>query len=295
MKLQAGMVALGGILFAASPVTSQDISNAQISAEHVSGGIHMLIGPGGNIGVSAGPDGILIVDDQFTPLADKIRTSLAELGGSEVSFVLNTHWHPDHTNGNEVFGREAPIVAHVNVRRILMSGAHVLGRDVPAAPSEALPIVTFGDSLSIHFNGEEIRVVHYPHGHTDGDAVVFFMGSNVVHMGDDFFTGRFPFVDLGNGGSVQGLAANVAAVLDRIPENAKIIPGHGDLAGVGEMREYHEMLTESLALVGEAVERGETLQQIQAAGVPERWQPWGSGFINTDQWLGIVYNSLSLD
>ena len=293
MKLRAGIAALAAVIFAASPVAALDAANIQIHAEHVSGGIHMLTGSGGNIGVSAGPDGILIVDDQFAPLADKIKAALAELGDSEVSFVLNTHWHPDHTNGNAVFGREAPIVAHVNVRRILETGAHVLGRDVPPSPAEALPVVTFGDSLSIHFNGEEIRVIHYPNGHTDGDAVIFFLGSNVVHMGDDFFTGRFPFVDLGSGGSVQGLADNVAAVLHRISPDARIIPGHGRLSGVTELREYNEMLTESLTLVGAAIERGENLEQVLAAGVPERWQGWGSGFISTEQWLTIVFNSLS--
>jgi glyoxylase-like metal-dependent hydrolase (beta-lactamase superfamily II) len=293
MKLRAGIAAMGGVLFAASPIAAQDAANVQIHAEHVSGGVHMLTGSGGNIGVSAGSDGLLIVDDQFAPLADKIKASLAELSDSDVSFVLNTHWHPDHTGGNVVFGRAAPIVAHSNVRRILMSGAHVLGRDVPPAPPEALPVVTFGDSVSIHFNGEEIRVIHYPHGHTDGDAVVFFFGSNVVHMGDDFFAGRFPFVDLGNGGSVQGLADNVAAVLDRLASDTKVIPGHGPLSGKDDLHEYHEMLTESIALVSGAIERGESLEQVLAAGVPERWEAWGSGFISTEQWLTAVFTSLS--
>ncbi|MEN8143525.1 MAG: MBL fold metallo-hydrolase [Gemmatimonadota bacterium] len=295
MKLQAGTALLAGVLLAASPAMGQDMADAQIQAEHVSGGIHMLIGPGGNIGVSVGPDGVLIVDDEFAPLADKVKAALAELGGPGVGFVLNTHWHPDHIGGNAAFGREAPIIAHVNVRRILMSGASVLGQDVPPAAPEALPVVTFADSLSLHFNGEEIRVVHYPRGHTDGDAVIFFLGSNVVHMGDNYFAGMFPFVDLGNGGSVQGVADIVAALLDRISPDARIIPGHGPVSDKDGLREFHEMLTASLALVGEAIERGETVEQVQAAGVPERWQVWGSGFINTDHWLATVYDSLSQD
>ncbi len=293
MKLRARIAVMGGFLFAASPVVAQDAANVQIHAEHVSGGIHMLTGSGGNIGVSAGPDGLLIVDDQFAPLADKIKAALAALSDSDVSFVLNTHWHPDHTDGNVVFGREAPIIAHVNVRRILETGAHVLGRDVPPAPPEALPVVTFGDSLSIYFNGEEIRVIHYPNGHTDGDAVIFFLGSNVVHMGDHFFPGRFPFVDLGNGGSVQGTADNVAAVLGRVSPDTRIIPGHGSLSNRADLAASRKMLIQVRDRVRKLLEDGLDRDQVVAAApTKDHDDAFGGGFMTPARFTAIVYESL---
>ena len=160
----------------------RDFSDVEIKTIHAAGNIYMLEGRGGNIGVSVGSDGILMVDDQFEPLADKIEAALKKLSDGQLKFVLNTHFHGDHTGGNEVFGPTAPIIAHTNVRERLK---------VKLSP-EGLPIITFDTSLSIHFNGEEIRVIHFPKGHTDGDSVIFFTGANVVHMGDHFFSGRFP-------------------------------------------------------------------------------------------------------
>jgi glyoxylase-like metal-dependent hydrolase (beta-lactamase superfamily II) len=217
-------------LVAGAAPAQQDFSKVEMKATHVAGGIHMLEGSGGNIGVSVGRDGILIVDDQFAPLADKIRAALQKLGEGKLRFILNTHWHGDHTGGNAVFGPEAPIIAHANVRRRLESGMDAPGRQVPPAPREALPVVTFDHSLSIHFNDEEIRAIHFAHGHTDGDSVIVFTKSNVVHMGDHFFNGKFPFVDLASGGDVEGYARNVEAVIKQVPADAKVIPGHGPLA-----------------------------------------------------------------
>ncbi|HKR60894.1 MAG TPA: MBL fold metallo-hydrolase, partial [Pyrinomonadaceae bacterium] len=186
------------LVLAVPVVQAQDFSKVEITATKVNGNIFMLQGQGGNIGVSVGADGILIVDDQFAPLADKIKAALKTLGEGKLKFVLNTHWHGDHTGGNAQFGPEAPIIAHDNVRRRLATEqkSEFFKRTTPASPKEALPVITFDKSLSVHFNGEEIKVIHFPQGHTDGDSVIFFTTSNVVHMGDDFFVARFPFVDL---------------------------------------------------------------------------------------------------
>ena len=210
-------------------VAQDDFSKVEIKATKISGNVYMLEGSGGNIGVSVGTDGILIVDDQFAPLAEKIRAALKTLGDGKLKFILNTHWHGDHTGGNAQFGREAPIIAHDNVRKRLSTEqrSELFKQTTPASPKEALPVITFDQSLSVHFNGEEIRVIHFPHGHTDGDSVIFFTTSNVVHLGDDFFAGRFPFVDLESGGSVQGLTKNIADIIPKIPAGAKLIPGHG--------------------------------------------------------------------
>jgi glyoxylase-like metal-dependent hydrolase (beta-lactamase superfamily II) len=280
--------------FAPRAIAQQDMSDVEITATYVAGNVYMLQGRGGNIGVSVGPDGALLVDDQFAPLADKIRAALAGMveGEIDLKFVLNTHWHGDHTGGNIAFGPEAPIIAHANVReRLATRQERALGVIEPSPP-KALPVITFGDSVSIHFNGEEIRAIHLPHGHTDGDAVVYFSGSNVVHMGDDFFSGRFPFVDLSSGGSVQGLVVAVRGVLERLPPDVKIIPGHGPLSGREDLEAYLEMVEESLALVSVGIEAGKSLKELQAAGMPDQWADWGGGFINSDRWIEILYRSL---
>ena len=269
-----------------------DFDKVEIKTTKVAGGVYMLEGSGGNIGVSAGADGLLIVDDQFAPLAGKIRAALKQLSPGPLRFVLNTHFHFDHTNANPVFGREATIVAHANVRRRLTADAVVLGETYKALPKEGLPVVTYDTTVSLHFNGEEIRVVHFPAGHTDGDSVVFFTASNVIHMGDDFFAGRFPFVDVDNGGSVEGLARNVAEVVSKAPAGVKIIPGHGPLSTLADLRAYHSMLVETTDIVRARLRAGRTLEQAKAEGLPDRWKEWGSGFINTQDWIEIVYRSL---
>jgi len=285
-------LAAGLALMAVPALAQQDFSKVEMKVVPVSGNIYMLQGAGGNIGVSAGPDGILIVDDQYAPLADKIRAALKGINPGKLKFVVNTHWHGDHTGGNATFGPEAPVIAQENVRKRLSTEQHVMGESVPASPAEALPVITFENAVSVHFNGEEIKAVHYPHGHTDGDSVIFFTRSNVVHMGDDFFRGRFPFVDLGSGGSVQGMAENVAKVLAKIPSDAKVIPGHGDLATVDDLRAFHKMLVDTTAIVQKQIKAGKTMEQAQAAGLPDQWKEWGSGFMKTDRWIATVYESL---
>ena len=274
---------------------AQDFSKVEIKATRVSGNVYMLEGSGGNIGVSVGPDGILIVDDQFAPLADKIKAALKTLGEGKLRFVLNTHYHGDHTGGNVVFGPDAPIIAQTNVRKRLSEEqkSKFFNRTTPPSPKEALPVITFDQAVSVFFNGEEIKVIHFPHGHTDGDSVIFFTGSNVVHMGDDFFAGRFPVVDLEAGGDVEGLTKNVGDIISKLPAGVKIIPGHGPLSDVEGLKQYHRMLVETTDIVRRKMKAGRTVEQIKAEGLPEEWKSWGTGFIKTDVWLQLIYNSLS--
>ena len=240
-------------------------------------------GVAGNIGLMVGDDGILMIDDQFAPLAGKIRAATAKIRGGKLKFLVNTYWHGDHTGGNGIFGKETTIMAHSNVRKRLsaeQSGA-------------ALPVVTYGDSVSLHMNGEDVEIVHFPSGHTDGDSILFFTKSNVVHMGDHFFAGRFPYVDLGSGGSVQGYMGNVKKVIDRLPGNVKIIPGHGPLSTLDDLKEFHVMMVKTTAAVRDHMKAGKSLEEIQKAGLPCEWKDWGGGFINQDRWIEIVYNSYS--
>ena len=242
----------------------------------------MFEGSGGNIGVSAGQDGILIVDGQYAPLAAKILAALQKLDKGELQFILNTHYHGDHTGGNEILGQSAPIIAHTNTRTRLLD-----------QPKAAWPIITFDDDASVHFNGEEIKAVHYPRGHTDGDLVIFFTESNVVHMGDHFFVDRFPYVDIDAGGNALGMMSNVESLLAIIPSDAKIIQGHGPLATLDDLREFHGMLTETIGMVRQKRAAGQSLEQIQREGVPEEYDTWGGGFIDTETWLESVYRSIS--
>ena len=258
----------------------------------MAGNVHMLEGSGGNIGVSVGPDGILIIDDQFAPLAEKIREALKKLGADKPRFVLNTHWHGDHVGGNEIFGRDGTIIAHYNVRKRLATKQELFGNPVEPLGKVGLPVITFDDTLTVHFNDEEIRMVHLPTGHTDGDSVIFFTKSNVVHMGDHMFAGAFPFIDLGHGGDVEGMARNVARVMEMAPPGAKFIPGHGPLSTLEDVQKFHQMLVETVALVREQIAAGKTLDDIKARGVPDQWKGWGDGFIKTDRWLETVYKSL---
>ncbi|HEY3168712.1 MAG TPA: MBL fold metallo-hydrolase [Candidatus Binatia bacterium] len=288
------LLAASLILFTSAPpaFAQQDFSKVEVTATKVAGNVYMLQGAGGNIGVSVGTDGILIVDDQYAPLADKIKAALKTLGEGKLKFILNTHWHGDHTGGNAVFGPEAPVIAHTNVRKRLKEGM-TAPRKVDPAAKEALPVLTFDQSVSIHFNDEEIRVIHFPHGHTDGDAVIFFTGSNVVHMGDDFFNGMFPFVDLDSGGDVDGYVKNVGDILAKLPAGAKIIPGHGSLATPDDLKRYHHMLVETTGIVRKKIAAGKTLDQIKVEGLPDEWKSWGTGFIKTDRWIETLHRSFT--
>ena len=282
-------------VFAVAAHAQTDYSKVQMKATKVAGNVYMLEGAGGNIGVSVGDDGLLIVDDQFAPLADKIRAALKGLADKKLRFILNTHWHGDHTGGNVAFGPEATIIAHDNVRKRLATEqkSTVFNTTTPPSPKEALPVITFDQQLSVHFNGEDIRAIHFPHGHTDGDSVIFFSASNVVHLGDDFFAGRFPFVDLESGGSVEGLVKNIGELVNKIPADAKLIPGHGPISTLDDLKNYHRMLQQTTEIVRGKIAAGKTLDQIKSEGLPDEWKPWGTGFIKTDRWVETIYKSLT--
>ena len=272
-------------------VQQRDFSKVEIKTLAVRGNVHMLEGSGGNIGVSSGEDGVLIVDSQFAPLADKIKAALKTLHPDKPRFLLNTHHHGDHTGGNRVFGSELTIIAHRNVRQRLMNEQKRGEQVTPPEPKEAWPVITLDQVLSLHFNGEEIKVTHLPSGPTDGDCVVYFTGANVVHMGDDFFVGRFPFVDLNFGGSVDGLIKNIAHVISLMPTDVKIIPGHGAVSTLDDLKAYQHMLITTTGFVRAKIKTGKDLKTIQAEGFPEEWKAWGTGFISADRWIETIQQS----
>jgi glyoxylase-like metal-dependent hydrolase (beta-lactamase superfamily II) len=271
----------------------EDRQDVQVKTTKVAGNVYMLQGRGGNVGAIIGMDGILIVDDDYKALSAKLAAALKELGSDKPRFVFNTHWHGDHTEGNEFFGKDSIIVAHANVRKRLMDPPVIFGEKTEPYPSFALPLITYTETMSLHINGEEVRAVHFPNGHTDGDTVVFFKNANVVHLGDDFFVGRFPFVDLDSGGSVQGLIDNVGALIKQIPADAKLIPGHGPLATLQDLRTYHQTLVDTSNLVQAEMKKGKSLDEIKKAGLPEKYKDWGSGFIKTDFWIETIHRSYS--
>jgi glyoxylase-like metal-dependent hydrolase (beta-lactamase superfamily II) len=243
----------------------------------------MLEGSGGNIAASVGDDGIVIVDDQFAPLADKIRAALAGLTDKPLRFIINTHYHFDHTGGNLPL-HDATIVAHDNVRKRLAQ-SNVLGNggsmkmEQPANPQEALPVITFQHDVTLHVNSEDIRALHAPHGHTDGDSIVFFPKSNVVHFGDVFVRYGFPFVDINGGGSTQGMITGIEAAIAQLPADVKVIPGHGALATLTDVRDYVKLLQDTRAVVEKGVKGGKTLEQLKQEKVLAPWQKYSGQFV----------------
>ena len=264
------------------PAAQQDFSKVEIKTSKVAGNVSMLEGSGGNIGVSTGPDGTLIIDDQFEQLADKIKAALKSLSSAPLKFLINTHHHSDHTGGNEIFGKDTLIVAHANVRKRMES-----------KPKEAQPVITYDKSASIHFNGEEIQLMYFANGHTDNDTIIYFTKSNVAHFGDTFSPGRFPFVDLGGGGDVEGLVTSLSEAIKRLPADVKVIPGHGPVLGLGEVKAYRDMIADTADIVRKQMAAGKTLEQIKAQGMPEKYKDLGTGFVKTDTWIQVIYNSLS--
>jgi glyoxylase-like metal-dependent hydrolase (beta-lactamase superfamily II) len=281
-------------LIAISAAAQNDrFDKVQIKVHPVAGSVYMLEGAGGNIGVSVGEDGIVIVDDQFAPLAPKIKAALKGISDKPVRFVINTHWHGDHVGGNAQFGTESTIIAQENVRERMKTGTKTTEHSVPPAPKEALPIITFNDRASVHLNGEDIKAIHFAAGHTDGDSVIYFTKSNVIHMGDDFVTYGFPFVDLESGGSVEGMINAVEKVIATAPADAKVIPGHGPLSTVADMKPYAQMLHETLDKVAAGIKQGKTLDQLKQEKVLAGYEKWSGDFISTGKWIETVYHDLT--
>ena len=289
MLVAAAVAAVAPLTVAAQ----QDFSQVEIRTEMVADGLYVLFGAGGNIGLSVGEDGAFLVDDQYAPLTEKILAAVAAVTDQPVRWVLNTHWHGDHTGGNENLGREgAMIVAHENVYRRLNPAefADLVGRSQQSAP-EGLPVVTFNDRVSFHWNGEDIRVNHMPNAHTDGDALVFFTNADAVHMGDTFFNGRYPFIDVDSGGGVHGVIAIADYVLANTSASTRLIPGHGEITDHTSLRAYRDMVTTVRDRVSEMMGEGMTEDEVVAAGpTADLDADWGE---NSERFVRGVYASLA--
>jgi cyclase len=295
MLVLAVLLAAAGLIRAAEP----DFSKVEIVTTPLADGLAMLVGQGGNIVVSTGDDGPVIVDDQFAPLVPKIEAAVRKLQDAPVRFVINTHHHADHTGGNEPFGKAgALIVAHENVRTRLSTEqvSKLLDRTTPASPPDALPVVTFDDGVTLHWNGETIRVEHVAPAHTDGDSHVWFERANSVHMGDTFVNGRFPLVDVESGGELEGLIASAEQVFARVNDATKIVPGHGPLAARADLQRFLDMLMDVRARIRAGIASGATMEAFIATRPLADLEPaWGGGFLTGDQMATLAWMSLADD
>lgn len=288
---------IASLLVSSSLFAQQDFSKVEIRSQQVAGAIHMLTGAGGNIGVVVGDDGVFMIDDQYAPLTPKIQAAIAQLTDKPVRFVINTHWHGDHTGGNENMGAAgAIIVAHENVR-VRMSSEQFnpwFKRTTPPSPRAALPVVTFGEGVTFHLNGQTIEASHVENAHTDGDSVIWFREANVVHTGDLFFNGFYPFIDTASGGSVNGIIAAVDQLLARVNASTKIIPGHGPLASVADLRAYREMLGTARDRLARLAQQGKTRQEVlELNPLGDLDAKWGKGFMNTEAFTSIAYDDIA--
>ncbi len=275
----------------------RDYSKVTIKTISVAPGVHMLMGAGGNIGVSSGKDGVFLIDDQYAPLTKKILAAVKKISDKPIRFLLNTHWHFDHTGGNENLGNAGiTIVAHDNVRKT-MSVDQMLkafNMKVPASPKAALPVITFNDTATFHLNGETIHIRHVPPAHTDGDSFVHFKTADVIHTGDIYFNGFYPFIDVDHGGSIDGMINAAGEILDVAGPNTKIIPGHGPLSDKAQLAAYRNMLITVRDLLRVAVMNKRTLEQVIAAKPTKDLDAkWGKGFLKPAFFLRIVYSGMA--
>ncbi|GAB4197644.1 MAG: MBL fold metallo-hydrolase [Wenzhouxiangellaceae bacterium] len=290
---------LGWLLISTLPLIAgaQDFSKVEINSQYLAGQVSMLTGRGGNVAVAAGADGVFLIDDQYAPLSDKIIAAVRQISDQPIRYIINTHWHHDHTGGNENFAaHDVAIIAHDNVRERLRKGQLIefVQRQLEPAPAAALPVLTFNDEMSLHLNGESVRIHHIPHGHTDGDAIVHFPASNVIHMGDLFFNGGYPFIDLSSGGHIDGVIKGAAMALELADADTRIIPGHGPLAGRDDLQAYHDMLTQVRDAVALHVSKGDDLATTLAAQPTAALDAdWGQGYIEGEQLLEFVWQSLT--
>lgn len=292
MTIRRRLAALLLPLCLAPAAQSQDFSQVQVRTVPLGEGLYMLQGAGGNVGLSVGPDSVFMVDDDFAPMAPKLKAAVAALTNRPVQFLLNTHFHFDHTGGNEVFGQAgAVIVAHDNVRRRMGTEQLIsfIGARQAASPRIALPVVTVPGEVKLHVNGEEVHAFHVPAAHTDGDLIVRFMRANVVHMGDVFFNGMYPFIDASSGGTPDGVIAAFDRVLALADERTRIIPGHGPLASKADLKATRDMLATVTARIKAARQAGQGNEQIAAAKPAAEFDArYGAGFIKAEQFVQMM-------
>lgn len=284
------------ILFAPTVLWGDEEALPQITTQDLGSGIHVLLGDGGNVALSSGADGNFLVDDKWARQSEAILAAVEQIGKGAVRFVINTHWHADHTGGNENLANAgAVIVAHDNVRKRMSSDQFIeaLQWAVPPSPAAALPVVTFGEGLTLHLNGNEVQVIHVAHAHTDGDALVYFKQANVLHMGDIYFHGSYPFIDLSSGGSIQGMIAAVEHGLVIADEHTTVIPGHGPVTDRAGLAAYHELLISWRDAVKAHKDAGKSLQEtISAKPTAATDETLGVGFIKPEKLVQFIYESL---
>lgn len=294
--LRRAALALAAGLLASAPVQAQEdrFAAIEIKTQKVAEGIYMLTGEGGNIGVSVGADGVFMIDDQFAPLSEKIKAAVAALSDQPIRFLINTHWHYDHTGGNELLaGEGVVIVAHHNVRKRMAVDTEIaaFGTLIPASPKAALPVLTFNDNLTLHLNGDEARVIHYKNSHTDGDSLIHFVNANVIHTGDLWFNGLYPFMDISSGGSVSGAIKTIKAILALADDDTRIIPGHGPLGDKQAMRDYLVMLETVSGRMAKLIAAGKSIDEIIALKPNADYdETWGRDFLKPDMFLRILYD-----
>lgn len=284
------------LAFSMAAWSSNHWDSVEITTVPVADGLYMLMGEGGNVGVSVGVDGTFIIDDQYAEMTDKIGAAIKDVSGDKARFLINTHWHGDHSGGNENFGKAgAIIVAHENVRESLLveKSIPLFNMVKPPSPKAALPVITFKDQMSLHLNGDDLHLYHVANAHTDGDAIVHFTKANVIHTGDVFFNGFYPFIDTGSGGSLAGMIAASEVVLKLADDKTRIMPGHGPLAGKAELQAYRDMLVRAEKSIRKLVEAGKTEDQVVAAKPTAALDAnWGKGFLPPDMWVRIVYSGM---
>jgi glyoxylase-like metal-dependent hydrolase (beta-lactamase superfamily II) len=293
-KLAFAMVGLQCVLVGTlnGACADDDFSKQTVKATPLTQSIYLLEGAGGNMTASIGTDGVLLVDDDFAQMSEKILAKLRELKGGSPRYVVNTHFHYDHTGGNEAFSGTATIIAAVAVRDRLMAEQTLWKKQHPPVSPKALPQVTFEKELTLHFNQDEVRIIHFPNGHTDGDSVVIFFRGKVVSMGDLYFAGMYPIFHPEHEGSLANYVRSIELVLSQIPDDAKIVPGHGPVTDKAALEKYRRMTRASIETVRTGIRRGLSLAQIQKAGLAPEWEPFSHGYRNTDQWLESIYRGL---
>ena len=276
---------------------TQDFDAVEIQTVPVAENIYMLLGEGGNIGVSAGEDGVFMIDDQFAPLTEKIRAAIATLSDEPIRFLVNTHWHYDHTGGNENLGEAGVVIVaqdEVYSRMSTEQFIEAFQREVPPSPPAALPVITFNDTATFHFNGQTMRAFHVEDAHTDGDTVIHFVEADVIHAGDTYFNGFYPFIDTSSGGSLVGMISAAEEILALSGEDTQIIPGHGPLSNREELEAYRQMLVDMRVRTESAIAQGLSLEEFLASDASADYdEAWGDGFLAPEQFLTILYEDLA--